>query len=197
MIKSKLYNIPITTTLSISTLSTHINSFWTDIFYKLESLDNKHLLLLAKVRFTTGEYRTLADLRMVNFSDKELFLDFIINRLGLLADSYQVNPVSAICFTYVVKDGLADGSRALLQTQDYQPTTHVFNSMKIPNTMDISKYGELFGTSKIGDGLRSFVSGISHMFVIDSKDNTNSVHIPKPADLKWTDTKLTNSLFKR
>ena len=109
MIKSKLYNIPITTTLNISTLSTHINSFWTDIFSKLESLDNKHLLLLAKVRFTTGEYRTLADLRMVNFSDKELFLDYIINRLGLLADSYKVNPVSAICFTYVVKDGLADG----------------------------------------------------------------------------------------
>ena len=69
--------------------------------------------------------------------------------------------------------------------------------MKLPNTMDISKYGELFGTSKIGDILRSFVSGISNMFVIDYKDNINNVHIPNPVDLKWTETILYNSLFKR
>ena len=126
-----------------------------------------------------------------------MFTEYLIARLGVLTDSYQVNPVSHINFEYILRDGHADGSRALLQTNDYQTATHVFNSMKLPNTRDSSKYGELFGTSKIGDVLISFVSGISNMFVIDSKDNTNSVHIPKPADLKWIDTKLTENLFKR
>ena len=197
MIQSKLYKLPSSSTLSTKVLFTYIQSFWTEVFATLDSHDNKHLLLLVKVQFTNGGYRTLADMRKVNYMDKDSFATFLTNRLGYLSDAYKVNPISSVNFSYIISDGLADGSRALLQTQDYQPTTHVFNSMKIPNTMDISKYGELFGTSKIGDILRSFVSGISNMFVIDSKDNTNSVHIPKPADLKWIDTKLTENLFKR
>ena len=66
MIKSKFYNLS-GATLSSSTLTTYINSFWNDT--SQEFIDN-HLLLLVKVQFTNGGYRTLADLIKVNFMDK-------------------------------------------------------------------------------------------------------------------------------
>jgi hypothetical protein len=43
-------------------------------------------MLMVKVEFNETElgYRTLGDLRRVNYSDKELFIEYLILRLGLL-----------------------------------------------------------------------------------------------------------------
>ena len=82
MIQSKLYKLPSSSTLSTKVLFTYIQSFWTEVFATLDSHDNKHLLLLVKVQFTNGGYRTLADMRKVNFMDKDSFAQFLINRLG-------------------------------------------------------------------------------------------------------------------
>ena len=87
MIQSKLYKLPSSSTLSTKVLLQYIDSFWNDVFATIESFDNKHLLLLVKVQFTNGGYRTLADLRKVNFMDKELFATFLTNRLGYLSDA--------------------------------------------------------------------------------------------------------------
>ena len=107
MIKSKFYNLS-GATLSSSTLTTYINSFWNDT--SQEFID-KHLLLLVKVQFIDGGYKTLADMRKVNVNDKDLLIHYLSNRLGLFVDSYKVTPISQIIFTYIVRDGLANDER--------------------------------------------------------------------------------------
>jgi hypothetical protein len=77
-------------------------------------------MLMCKVEFNNPELgwlrpRTLGQLRRVNLADKELFIDYITERLGALTESYVTHPISKITFTYIIKDGLANEDRKLLQ----------------------------------------------------------------------------------
>ena len=53
-------------------------------------------------------------MRKVNAEDKELFIEYLSKRLGILSESYKITPVKSIIFTYIIKEGLADGERRLL-----------------------------------------------------------------------------------
>jgi hypothetical protein len=102
----KLNNIAFTKEIA----STHINIFWHDTYNNIIAQNpNRHLMLLVKVHFankSTG-YRTLGPLRSVSHLDKELFINYITQRLGVLNDSYNVSEVSKIIFSYIIKEGLA------------------------------------------------------------------------------------------
>lgn len=197
MIKNKSYVLPSSTTLSKTMLTKYINSFWTDIFSSPDLITNNHLLLLVKITFINGDVITLAELRKANFADKDLLLEYLANRLNILAESYQVDPISEINFNYIIKDGLAEDSRALLQSNDYQVGTPSFNNMQIPNTMDIYQYGDILVHQDKGDQSKYAISNGNRMYIIESQASKNKVNIPKPIDLTWTDTELSESLFKR
>ena len=115
MIKLKTYSIK-NLTLSNELLVTYINNFWGDILNNIK--DTSHLMLMCKVQFsdeTTG-YRTLGHLRKVNFEDKDLFIDYLTQRLSILSDSYMTLPISNIIFSYIIKEGkCTEINRALLQ----------------------------------------------------------------------------------
>jgi hypothetical protein len=94
-------------TLNKEMLSVYINNFWVDIFKVLvNSGPERYLMLMCKVEFTDGQgYRSLGHLRSVNFSDKELFIEYLVQRLGVLTDAYSNTPIAKISFTYVIKNG--------------------------------------------------------------------------------------------
>jgi DNA polymerase type B, organellar and viral len=73
----KTYKLPQGSLISNTILNAFINEFWKDVYQPLhENNNNMHLMLMCKVQFSNPElgYRSLADLRKVNFSDKELFI---------------------------------------------------------------------------------------------------------------------------
>ena len=110
-------------------------------------------MLMCKVEFTDEDmgYRTLAHLRRVNFEDKELFISYLTERLGILNDAYTTLPICKIVFSYIINDGLAsDEDRMLLQDiSDKELTSHRFNNMELPISMDPSEYGLIRSTSKV------------------------------------------------
>jgi len=74
MLKLKSYQIP-NSILTNKMLEVYITNFWLDTFTKLVAKSNKHLLLMCKVQFADSlGYRTLGQLRRVNFNDKKLFI---------------------------------------------------------------------------------------------------------------------------
>lgn len=76
MLKQQQYLLPISSTLTHDILKGYIKLFWNDIFNQLiNSNADIHLLLLVKVEFTdpTIGYRTLSEVRKVNFIDLVLF----------------------------------------------------------------------------------------------------------------------------
>ena len=182
-------------------LTTYVRIFWEDIFSRLHKENNNiHLMLMCKVEFTDPNlgYKTLGPLRKVNFTDQKLFVEFLLARIGVLSDSYTVNPVSKILFSFLVKNGIADDSRSLLQNTDYEVKAHSYNNLQLPLTMDPNQYGEIIGTKTI-DGKTTFIASKEniHIFKIEVDGNKNNVRLMGAADLTWVDTKISDNSFKR
>jgi len=201
MIKLQTYSIN-KLLLTNEVLEANITNFWNDIFTSIK--DSKHLMLMVKVEFNEGElgYRTLGDLRRVNYSDKELFVEYLQNRLGLLTESYSVQPISKITFSYIIKEGLTIDNRRLLQDlSDKSLTTHRFNNLNLPITMNPSDYGTVLIDNYIqinGESYHRYIveSGTrSYIIDINSDNNVNKVRIQGAADLSWVDTKISEGIF--
>lgn len=146
MLKIKSHSLKNNITLTNELLVSYINNFWNEIFNDIK--DTSHLMLICKVKFADNKmgYRSLGHLRKVNFDDKELFFDYLSQRLSVLNDSYMALPISIskITFSYIIKDGLASDNRALLEDLLSKDTTsHNFNNMNLPISMNPSDYGEV------------------------------------------------------
>jgi hypothetical protein len=184
-------------------VASFIKKFWNEIYSTInESDSNQHLMILVKVQFTDENqgYRTLGHLRKVNFEDKNQFIAYIVERLSILNDSYTSISVNKITFTYIIREGLASGTRTLLQNmEDKVLTTHRFNNINIPVTMNPSEYGEILAVNTIGEFTRYIVTNIKKTFKIDvSLDKlVNKVTLLGVSDLKWIDTVVSEGCLKR
>jgi len=169
MIKLQTYSID-KLLLTNEVLEAYINNFWNDIFTPIK--DTKHLMLMCKVEFKESEvgYKTLGDLRRVNISDKELFTEYLQERLGYLNDSYTSNSLDEIAFSYIIKEGLATDNRRLLQdVSDKSLATHRFNNMNLPISMKPSDYGTVIGSTlfELENFTRYFVTDNRKVFQLD------------------------------
>ena len=189
--------------LTKGVVASFIQRFWNEE-YNIIVNDGiqKHLMILIKVQFTdeTQGYRTLGHLRKVNFNDKEQFIDYIIERLSILNESYTNISINKITFTYIIKEGVATGTRTLLQNMEEKvSTTHRFNNMNLPLTMNPSEYGRILGQIVIDGFTRFFVSNNNKTFQIDvSSDRlVNNVTLLGASDLNWIDTFVSEGCFKR
>lgn len=198
--KYEIKNLFITNEL----LTSYINLFWNKTFSRLVlSRKDIHLLLLVKVQFLDNEmgYKTLADLRKVNFDDKELFTNYLIARLGILSEAYITLPISKIEFSYVVKKGIAINTQNHLEDIEDKvtSTTHRFNNLQLPISMNPSDYGDISNIGNYETFTRHTVINQDKVFQIDvSIDKLiNTVKMLGAIDLSWTDTQISNDVFKR
>jgi hypothetical protein len=146
-------------TLSNEILSIYIDKFWSEVF---EENKENHLFLLCKIRFSDTDQgnRTLGHLVKINYEDKELFLDYLSERLTILSDTYVTHPISQMSFSYIIKPGKClDENRTLLlqEFKDKDLHVHNFNNMDLPITMDPHKYGEVRLSNIIEEEGTSFV----------------------------------------
>jgi hypothetical protein len=208
MIKNQSYSIK-NQLLNYELLSSYISRFWSDVFSPLVLKGaDKHLMIMCKVAFNqpmfdnNPAYRSLGYLRRVNHSDKELFTDYLSDRLTYLNESYTSTPMDKINFSYIERDGFApEDSRRLLQDiSDTKLTFHTFNKLELPVTMVIEEYGTIRATTQYDTFTRYIVKNGPRYYEIDvSLDGLiNKVTISGASDLKWTDTKLAGEIgFKR
>jgi hypothetical protein len=207
MIKLQKYSIN-NSLLTNELLSSYINLFWKEVFHQLtKGPSQQHLMLMCKIAFNSTSmdmaYRTLGHLRRVNYEDKELFTEYLQERLGYLNDSYTSNSLDEITFSYIVKDGLATDNRRLLKNvSDKSLATHRFNNMNLPISMAPSDYGLIMVDNYVqinGETIHRFnvVNGNKSYLIDVSNDGlVNSVMVLGASDLKWIDTKLSEG-FKR
>jgi hypothetical protein len=201
MIKTQIYPIH-KLTITNQLLASYINNFWVEIFKTIK--EDSHLMLMCKVQFSNdSSYRTLGHLRKVNFEDKELFIDYLTQRLSILTDSYMTTPISNIIFSYIIKPGkCTDTDRALLQDLTNKSiSTHGFNNMVLPASMDPRDYGDILVDNYIqlvgGENIHRFiVKNESRIYKIDiSSDGlVNKVRIEGTIDLEWVDTKISKDI---
>jgi DNA polymerase type B, organellar and viral len=199
MILLKTYTLPQGTTLNNQIVSAYISNFWNTIFKNLAKNKKMHLMIMCKVHFTNPElgYRTLADLRRVNYSDKNLFIEYLTARVGMLNESYRVNAIDRLTFTYIIKDGVASHEIMILQNPVYKVNIHRYNEVKLPLSMNPQDFGEIMGQSPIEGGIRYFIDNNNTTYYIDNIGLTNTVTMKGPRNFSWTDTKISESVFHR
>src|ERR1700709_408576 len=145
MIKTKLYSLN-NLTLSNNLLNIYINKFWEDVFISINNSESpKHLLIMCKVLFKDQSmgYKTLGHLLKVNFDDKDLFINYLQERLGLASDGYITHPIDSIQFSYIVSEGKAldNDTRVLFKDlSDKKVKLHLFHSKKLPISMNPGDY---------------------------------------------------------
>ena len=204
MIKTIKYNLN-NLILTNEVLNSYILRFFDEVFATLKQEGTlKHLMVLCKVKYSEAEnelgYRTLGPLRRVEYKDKELFSEYLNERLGILIDSYNSNTVSEIIFTYIIKDGeVTEKDRLLLQDlSEKELPFHNFNKIRLPITMNPSDYGDIRSKTKMDGFIRYIVSSNKRIFEIDVTDNKiNNVTILGLSDFKWIDTIVSDDCFKR
>lgn len=202
MINLKTYNIQ-NLTLTHNLLSSFIIKFWNDIFAPLNN-KKTHLMLMVTVEFNNSDenlgHRTLGHLRKVNFTDKDLFINYLTERLGQLTESYKSNVIKNITFSYIVKEGVAAPSdrKLLSDFTNKNVTTHGFNNYKLPISMLPSDFGSILMTEINDTCVKYLVTNNGKQFMIEkSLDGlVNKVTILGPSDLQWIDTKIDGG-FKR
>jgi hypothetical protein len=203
MIKLKKYTLG-NILLSNDVLNLYISKFWNDIFNNIHSNSNpKHLYLMCKVLFTDESlgYRTLGHLVKVNFEDKDLFINYLQERLGLFVDAYTSHPINTIQFSYIVRDGLIsqDDPRILFKNVvDKAITFHIFNNKKLPISMNPEDYGSVLLSNKIDNITRYIVTDNIRTYQIDVNLDLsiNTVTILGINKLKWIDTKLNDGFMR-
>jgi hypothetical protein len=176
------------------------------LFKKYALQDSKHLMVLCKVEFNDSGYKTLGHLRRVNFNDKDLFIEYLLARLGLITESYTPSGlVSQITFSYIIKSGLANelDRKLLSNLEDNSVTNHRFNNLQLPVSMNPSDYGQIILNNFIqqnGVNINRFIveSG-TRSYVIDSSEDglVNNVRIQGAIDLSWKDYKFSEDVIKR
>ena len=186
--------------LTNKVLSVYISKFWNDIYSQIKG--ENHLWIMCKVNYSESElgYRTLGHLRRVNFTDKELFIEYLSERLSILNDSYTTLAISQITFSYIINEGLAsDKDRLLLQNlEDKASITHRFNNYNLPISMNPSDYGLVISSSTFDSFIRFIVKNGARIYQIDSTLDKliNKVTILGASDFKWTDTALTEGFHR-
>ena len=139
----------------------------------------------------------IADLIRANFSDQDLFINYLTERLGILVDSYNIVNYDKIVFSYLIRDGLTDKNRLILHPEKYEVNDHNFNNLKLPLTINPLEYGSLLAQQTFSDKTRYIVKNDIRVYTIDVTEHTNSVRIEGAVDLTWVDTKISDDLFKR
>jgi hypothetical protein len=185
--------------LTNEVLTAYINNFWNDIFKSLlesSNHDSIHLLVMCKVYFNDPNlgHRTIGQLRKVNFSDRDLYSEYLTQFLGLLTEAYTTHPISKITFTYISKKGEAPADRGLLQEASDKKVSHSFHNLNLPISMNPLDYGDVI----LSNDNRYVIENNKRTYIIDVSidKNINNVKI-QGINLQWTDTKISDDVFKR
>jgi len=205
MVQNKNYLLKNNIILTNSILASYVNRFWNDIFEPLiQGEQQYHLMILCKVQYPDNTtYKTIGPLRRVEFKDKELFIEYLTERLGLLIDSYNQQIFNQIIFTYIVKKGgITSLDRLLLKDlSDNELAFHEFNKIKLPLSIEPEDYGDIISTDNSNPEFTRFivVNGtktyqIDHSKLYKTVGFISKVQMLGAINLSWTDTIINNNV---
>lgn len=181
-------------------LAAHITMFWNDVYKSYDDVNHDmHMKILTKVQFETGEYRSLSIIKPLNYEDMDHYIEFLIKRLSKFFETYTVTPLTKIIFTYMLSQGKGLNTIEGLIEKLHVNTTHGFNNLVLPVTLLTEEYGDILATQQFLNVTRHVVENVDNVYTIDVRNDSPKtvVQMRGPADLRWVDTKMSPSLFKR
>jgi DNA polymerase type B, organellar and viral len=202
MIKYQTYSVG-SVILMKSVLGAYINSFWLDVFHNFT--EDAYLRIIFKIKFADNSlgYRTIGKLKSVEFTDKELYIEYICENLAILDGASDIdNPISQIIFSYIERTGKAPFDQTIKnEVLNTELKFHRYNNVNLPCSMNPEDFGRIIVQKVLTDKevTRFIVIGKNRTYTIDQNmdKSINKVKIEGLADLNWIDTKIDQDSFRR
>ena len=86
-----------------SLFQSKFNKFWKNIQSGFNK--NNHLFILFKIKYNNGEFVTIGNLQRLNLTDKDWYINWIIDNMELKSEYYNENQIESLIFSYGFKDG--------------------------------------------------------------------------------------------
>lgn len=154
------------------------------------------MFILFKIKYQGSDYTTIGKLQRLNLSDKDWYINWIINNMIYKSEYYNETPVESIIFSYGFKDGLApvrESFKTKLNFQNYKDNKLVISY----NPLD---YGKLISEFK-WDNYIQFVLQTKDNYIVNflKYDNYNLIEIVSGGDIiiKFRDEFISENKFLR
>jgi hypothetical protein len=100
--QNKIISLDSSQLLTKELLIKYINIFWLE---NQKELDNKHLLLILRLKFDNGQIVSLGQMKRLNKEDMQFYIDYLLDIIETKTDPYFTTPISQIIFSFGYRDG--------------------------------------------------------------------------------------------
>ena len=213
---NKTYNLSVANTISKRIINNMIRQFWNDVYLQnINKNPNIHISVIFKVYFEKDSdgmnlgYKSLSPKLKLNYTDLEEYIDYMLEKIGILSESYHIDPIKKIVFSYNIEDGPAPENRIVTQLRkDLTKSTcavHSYNNYVLPLSIDPKDYGKLVTKSEDQGILTQVLDNNKHLFKIEETHTlvngeviqANRVTIKEALKLTWVDTLIDSNIFIR
>jgi len=170
------------------------NRFWNNIYEKLN--ESNHMFILFKVKYQGSEYTTIGNLQRLNLSDKDWYINWIINNMIYKSEYYNETPIESIIFSYGFKDEIVQVRETFKTDLNFQN----FKNNKLVISYNPLDYGKLINQINYENYSLYILQTKDNLIVRISKyDNYNQIEILSGGDIivKFRDEFISDNKFIR
>jgi DNA polymerase type B, organellar and viral len=170
------------------------NKFWSQIENKFT--EHNHMFILLKIKYVNGEIATIGDLQRINNSDKDWYINWIINNMEFKSEYYNETQIESFIISYGFKEGHIENKDNLDSNINFQN----YNNNNLVISFNPLDFGKVLTVNPLANETLYILQNKDNLIIkILSSENQNSIEIFKDATLtiKFTDFKLGENKFVR
>jgi len=170
------------------------NQFWKSVENKFT--ENNHMFILFKVKYIDREFSTIGKIQRINKSDKNWYMDFILENMKFKSEYYNETQIDSFIFSCGFKSGKIENKDNLNININFQN----FKNNNLPISMNPIDYGRLIIQNKIESGINYIIQNEKDQTINFKKfEKYNEVEFFKNGILiiKFTDILINKSKFMR
>jgi DNA polymerase type B, organellar and viral len=173
------------------------SKFWKGIENKFT--DHNHMFILFKIKYVNGEFATIGTLQRINNSDKDWYINWIINNMEFKSEYYNETQIDQFIISYGFNQGKITDKKDIKNklALNYQ----IYKNNKLVISFNPLDFGKVIS--------KTILDSSEILYILQSKDNliikiltsenTNIIEYFKDGDrvIKFEDLKLSDNSFIR
>jgi len=173
-----------------SLFKSKFNKFWKEI--EDGFTHNNHLFILLKIKYNNGEFVTIGKLQKLNLSDKNWYINWIIDNMEFKSEYYNETLIDSIILSY----GFKTGRTAAKEKRKLNVNYVILNEMKLPISTNPLDFGKLIKQLDNNYFLQ-YEKGIT--ITINKSDDNNDIEFFKNGNslIKFQDQIISENKFIR
>jgi hypothetical protein len=161
------------TLINKNILSLNLNKFFLEVVLKIK--DNQHILLIPRLQLGAIDGQIISIAPKIEINNlkgiKDTLLTFLLDRVGLISDSYKNIPISKFIFSYGIREGKITPILApSLKTVKF----HNYYKNKLPLGLKPEDYGKVILKNK--DNYIIFLNKKVIINLMEEKEDSNSIN---------------------